>query len=136
MEGVMTDTRSERRRNRRHSGPEEHRIVSARIRPGHDVSVVDVSAGGVLVESERRLLPGSAVELHVRSAHRSQIVRGHIVRCAVARLRANAICYRGAIAFDHHLLWLLDETVTGYAVPEAETRRNSKSWADATQPLA
>lgn len=111
-------------------------MVSARIRPGYNVSVVDVSAGGVLVESERRLFPGSVVELQVRSAHRSQVVRGHIVRCAVARLRANAICYRGAIAFDHNLPWLVDETVTGYAVPGSETRRNSTSWADATQPLA
>ena len=91
--------------------------MSARIRPGHDVSVVDVSAGGALVESERRLMPGSPVELHVRSAHRSEIVRGHIVRCAVARLRANAICYRGAIAFDHNLLKLVDQAVTGYPVP-------------------
>ena len=82
------------------------------------------------------LLPGSPVELHVRSGHRSEIVRGHIVRCAVARLRANAICYRGAIAFDHNLLWLVDEAVTGYAIPGSETRRNLTSWADATQPPA
>jgi hypothetical protein len=63
-------------------------------------------------------------------------VRGRIVRCAVARLRANAICYRGAIAFDHNLLWLVDEAVTGYAIPGSETRRNLTSWADATQPIA
>jgi len=131
----MTNTRSERRRNRRHARPEQW-IVSARIRPGHDVSVVDVSAGGALVESERRLLPGSTVELHLRCARRSEIVRGHIVRCAVARLRANAICFRGAIAFDHNLLWLVDEAVTGYAVPGSETRPNVTSWADATQRLA
>jgi hypothetical protein len=135
MEGAMTET-SERRRSRRHARPEEHRIVSARIRPGHDVSVVDVSAGGALVESERRLLPGSAVELHLRSVYRSEIVRGRIIRCAVARLGGNAICYRGAIAFDHNLLWLVDEAVTGYAVPAAETRPILASRADATQPLA
>ena len=129
----MTNTRSERRRHRRHVRPEEHRIVSARIRPGYDVSVVDMSAGGALVESERRLMPGSPVELHVRSVHRSEIVRGRIVRCAVARLRANGICYRGAIAFDHNLLWLVDEAVTGYTVPGAETRLGFASWAGATQ---
>jgi len=129
----MTNPPSERRRNRRHARPEEHRIVSARIRPGYDVSVIDVSAGGALVESERRLMPGSAVELHIRSAQRSEIVRGHIVRCAVARLRANGVCYRGAIAFDHNLLWLVDEAVTGYTVPGAETRLGFASWAGATQ---
>jgi PilZ domain len=131
----MTNTRSERRRHRRYRRPEQHRIVSARIRPGHDVSVVDVSAGGALVESERRLIPGSPVELHLQRLHRSEIVRGHVVRCAVVRLRANAICYRGAIAFDHNLLWMVDEPVTGYAVPGSETRPNFMFWADATQPL-
>jgi hypothetical protein len=136
MENAMTDTPSERRRDRRRARPEEHRIVAARIRPGHDVSVVDVSAGGALVESERRLLPGSAVELHLWSACRSEIVRGQIIRCAVARLGGNAICYRGAIAFDHRLRWLLDEVLTGYAVPASETRQNLTSRADATQPLA
>ena len=131
----MTNSSSERRRNRRHVRPEEHRIVSARIRPGYDVSVINVSAGGVLVESDRRLLPGSSVELHLRSNQRSEIVRGHIVRCTVAGLHANAVRYRGAIAFDHNLLWLVDEAVAGYAVPGPETRPGFTSWAAATQGL-
>jgi PilZ domain len=135
METIMTNSPSERRRNRRHARPEEHRIVSARIRPGYDVSVIDASAGGVLVESERRLLPGTSVELHLRSNQRSEIVRGRIVRCAVAGLRANAVCYRGAIAFDHNLLWLVHEVVTGYAVPGSETRPDVAFWAAATQGL-
>jgi hypothetical protein len=135
MESVMTNPRSDRRCHRRYPRPELRRIVSARIRPGYDVSVIDVSAGGALLESERRLLPGSPAELHVRFAHRSEIVRGHIVRCAVARLCANAIWYRGAMAFDAQLPSLLDEAVTGYVVPEAETRPNPASWAGATQGL-
>ena len=131
----MTNSSSERRRNRRLARPEEHRIVSARIRPCYDVSVIDVSTGGVLVESDRRLLPGASVELHLRSNQRSEIVRGHIVRCAVARLHANAVRYRGAIAFDHNLLWLVEQAVAGYAVPSSETRPGVASWAPPTQGL-
>jgi hypothetical protein len=131
----MTNTPSERRRSRRRARPEEHRIVSARVRPGYDVSVIDLSAGGALVESERRLLPGAPVELHLRSDQRSEIVRGHVVRCAVARVRANAVGYRGAIAFDHNLLWLVDEAVPGYVVPGSEMRPCLASWAGATPGL-
>jgi hypothetical protein len=132
METVMTNTSSERRRSRRHTRSEEHRIVSARVRPGYDVSVIDVSAGGALLESERRLLPGALVEVHFRSDQRSEIVRGRVVRCAVARLHAAAVCYRGAIAFDHNLLWLVDEGASGYLVPGAETRPSLASGAGAT----
>jgi PilZ domain-containing protein len=135
METVLRNTPSERRRSRRHVRPEEHRILSARVRPGYDVSVIDVSAGGALVESDRRLLPGAPVELHLRTDQRSEIVRGRIVRCAVTRLRANAVCYRGAIAFDHTLLWLVDESAAGYLVPVVETRPRLASGAGATPGL-
>ncbi|MEO8259843.1 MAG: PilZ domain-containing protein [Acidobacteriota bacterium] len=131
----MTDTRLERRRNRREAWPAEHRTIRARIRPGCDISIVEVSAGGVLVESERRLLPGSSVDLQLRCADRNEIVRGRIVRCEVARVRANAICYRGAIAFDHNLGWLVDEAVLGYTVPGTETPPIPVVRAGSTQEL-
>ena len=118
----MTDMPVERRRNRRHAHGDGYRVLFARVRPGHEVSIIDLSAGGVLVESSRRLLPGLPIELHLRSDRRSEVVRGRILRCAVARVRSNAICYRGAIAFDRHLPWFVDEESGGYAVPGAERR--------------
>jgi len=98
----MTAVRYDRRNGRRLDRLEEHGVISARIRPGHDVEVVDLSTGGVLVESTHRLMPGARVELHLRShgGRPTEMVRGHVVRCCVARLGAHAISYRGAIAFD------------------------------------
>ena len=130
----------ERRRNRRHTRPEDHRIVAARVRPGYDALVVDVSAGGVLIESNCRLLPGTSVQLQLRqhadadqksATQQSEIVRGRVLRCAICGLRSNAVCYRGAIAFDRHLPWFLEDG-TGYEVPNSERRSARDCWGEAT----
>ena len=106
----MTEQPTERRRDRRRQHQDDHGIASARLRPGYDVSLIDVSAGGALIESDRRLLPGAAVELHLKSEHRPPaIMRGHVLRSVVARLRSNLVCYRGAIRFDHELPWLVND---------------------------
>jgi hypothetical protein len=125
----MTD---DRRRTPRHARPEEHGILSARVRPGHDVSVVDVSAGGVLIETRHRLMPGTSVDLHLRNDEQTELVRGRVLRCAVARLRPNAVCYRGAIAFDRHLPWFVEDASGGYPVPDSKHRRCATKWAGVT----
>jgi len=105
----MTGDAPERRVMRRLEAFEEHRIVSACVRPGHRARLIDVSAGGALIETSHRLLPGASVELQVETASDRTSVRGQVVRCAVVRLRPTWVCYRGAIAFDRHLPWFVDE---------------------------
>jgi len=131
----MTDSSLNRRRTRRRSGVEDHGIVAARVRPGHNVSVVDVSAGGTLIESAHRLLPGTSVELQLETADHRLGVRGRVLRCAVVSLRSSAVCYRGAVVFDRYLPWFVDEDSTGYSVPSAEHRTGRSARAAPTQPL-
>ena len=99
----------DRRGARRLDAFEEHRIVSACVRPGHRARVIDVSAGGALIETSLRLLPGTSVELQVETGTDRANVRGQVLRCAVVRLRPTWVCYRGAIAFDRHLPWFVEE---------------------------
>lgn len=127
----MTYLTTDRRANRRRSRVQEHGIVRARVRPGHVVTLIDVSAGGVLVEAEHRLLPGSCVELQVESESRKACLRGRVLRCAVVRVRPDSVSYRGAIAFDRYLPWFGDED--GYDVPNVEKRPAVPLRADATQ---
>ncbi len=108
----------DRRRARRRARAEEHGIVAARVRPGYQVAVIDVSAGGALIESVHRLLPGSSVELHLQTRTRHASVRGSVLRCSVIRVRSTGVCYRGAIAFDHSLPWFSEDA--GYAVPDGD----------------
>ena len=103
----------ERRRTRRR-GAGEHG-ATARIRPGHQVQLIDLSSGGALVEADRRMLPGSAVELQLQTKDRQATMRGSVLRCCVVRVRPASISYRGAIAFDRELAWFGD--TPGYDVP-------------------
>lgn len=113
---------NERRATRRRHGVNDHGIVSARVRPRYDVSVVDVSAGGALVESHCRLLPGVSVELQLNTLQRCAAVRGRVLRCTVWRLRSTSVCYRGAIVFDAYLPWFADPEPAGSAMSTADRR--------------
>ena len=110
----MSSSESERRKTRRRDAG-EHGITTARIRPGHQVQLIDLSPGGALVEADRRLLPGSVVELQIQADDRQATMRGLVVRCFVVAVRAASVSYRGAIAFDRHLAWFVDGA--GYDVP-------------------
>jgi hypothetical protein len=109
MEAVMTGDANERRGTKRLAALDDHRIVSACVRPGHRARLIDVSAGGALIETSHRLLPGTSVELQVETGTDRASIRGQVLRCAVVRVRPTWVCYRGAIAFDRHLPWFADE---------------------------
>ena len=84
-----------------------------RLRTGLQLSVVDVSDGGALVEGAR-LLPGIHLDVHVTTRDGRVLVRSRVVRAYVAELRANAVRYRGALAFDR----AIDTSrATGNALP-------------------
>jgi hypothetical protein len=104
----MTKPHSERRHAPRHRLAEEHGIASARIRPGHAAKVIDVSAGGALIETHHRLLPGTVVELRVERHGDTATVRGRVLRCAVVSVRPTTVSYRGAVGFERQLSWLLE----------------------------
>jgi hypothetical protein len=104
MEVVVSQSQ-ERRLSKRFASADDHGISSARVRPGHDASLVDVSSSGALIETHHRLLPGSSIELQLNGQQRRASMRGRVVRCAVVRLRASGVWYRGAIAFEQALPW-------------------------------
>lgn len=125
----MTHPIVERRRMRRLSRVDQHRITATRIRPGHHAVTLDVSAGGALIETAYRLLPGTSVELHVETDTRQTRLRGEVLRCAVAKVRADAVCYRGAIRFDRHLPWFVDESAGQASAPDARPAHPSRAAA-------
>jgi hypothetical protein len=120
LESPLTSPVVERRRARRRRTVREHGIDSVRVRRGVPVVVVDVSAGGVLVETSHRLPPGMPLEIHLERKTGISTVRGRVLRCGVVRLTASSVCYRGAIGFDQYLPWLIEDVVTGSSFTRTE----------------
>jgi hypothetical protein len=75
----------------------------ARLRPGRTAHVVDLSAGGALIETDWRLLPGMRVEIQVGDPVSLFRVSGRILRCHVALLGRERIRYRGALMFEEQV---------------------------------
>jgi hypothetical protein len=102
---TTVDEAADRRKCVRRGSIEQHGIVSARVKPGHDVELIDISSGGALVEGVRRLLPGTAVELFLVAGDLCASIRGRVLRCAIVGLKPTSVSYRGAIRFDNDLPW-------------------------------
>ncbi len=91
----------ERRSSPRRTPAQCSWLVAARLRPGRHVRIVDLSAGGALLEITARLLPGATVVLHLLGVHGPHTLRGTVLRCCVSALdRATGVRYRAALAFD------------------------------------
>jgi hypothetical protein len=112
---------TDRRHSTRTSAVTELGIVQARVRPGHEASVIDISAHGALIETALRLLPGRQVELQIERGDQLTAIRGRVVRCRVARVLASRVSYHGAIGFEQPLAWFAPSTTREYPVLAAPT---------------
>jgi PilZ domain-containing protein len=92
--------------------------MRARVRPGHRVTVIDLSARGALVEAERALRPNSHVDVYLETDTQRRTVSAKVVRCAVAAIDSEAgITYRAGLSFIETCQWVREAlTQTGYAV--------------------
>jgi hypothetical protein len=102
----------ERRQYSRRRNRELDWVQTVRLRSAGEVSLIDLSAGGALIDSEVPLRPGALLSLEIigHSAERL-VVPLHVLRCHVAALAADKARYRGALEFtrpielpDHHPL--------------------------------
>jgi len=61
--------------------------TQAILRPGYSVALIDLSAGGALIEGPRPLRPGMRVHVQLVSGTHRFGLTAHVLRCAVARFR-------------------------------------------------
>jgi hypothetical protein len=107
------------RRERKYSGAERRRwarlnpsdlpfLKSVAFNQGSEVQVVDISQGGMLLETEMRLQPKMKVILRLESNTDEHKIEGYVLRSSIASLQG-APRYRSAIIFRHPIDKLLDQ---------------------------
>ena len=119
MEQPVTDRRIDTRFAWAQAG-----ITQATLRPGCAVRVVNVSAGGALVQAGRPLRPGARVHVQLVTSFRVFPLIARVLRCAVWMLDSHdGATYRGALQFEQRcdLLWE-PQTPSGSTVPVATSR--------------
>ena len=96
----MDQSLIDRRVDARFLPPPPH-ATRATLRPGCTVALVNLSAGGALLEAARPLRPGARVHLQLVMQVRTFILAGHVLRCAVWALdELEGARYRGAVRFE------------------------------------
>jgi hypothetical protein len=95
----------------------EEPLSTLRLRTGRELSVVDISDAGALVEGTTRLLPGTHVEVHIVTREGRTLVRSRVTRASVHTLTADTLRYRAALSFDQRVNTSAARVVTTHFAP-------------------
>jgi PilZ domain len=121
----------ERRRDRRATGSIVRRI-SALVRPGQSMTVMDLSPAGALVAGQRPLRPGARVQIHLETNGRRAAIGARVVRCIVGALGADSLVYHAGLSFESRFEWISEPETRGESdFPE----RSFVGIAEAVHPL-
>jgi PilZ domain len=121
LEKLAPASASDRRQYRRFAARELPGLRSARIKFGPHVALVDVSAGGALLETDARLQPESEALLELVGSAGQAVVPFRVVRCQIAALNGPPR-YLGACAFKQpldldELAWTSGDTAFDVKIP-------------------
>lgn len=78
-------------------------VRTVRLKSAGDVSLVDLSAGGALLDADVPLRPGAVLSLEIVGDSLETVVSLRVLRCHVAALTSDSARYRGACEFTRPL---------------------------------
>ena len=102
-------------------------VMWATLRPGCAVRVVNLSAGGALVQADQPLRPGARVHFQLVTTVRAFALVACVLRCAVFTLDPHdGATYRGALQFEDRCESFWEpETQPGSAMPSLARQDSS-----------
>jgi hypothetical protein len=96
-------------------------IRAMRLSPGETVTLVNISASGVLVEGKTRFVPGTRVTVHFEGTIKPNQIKARVVRCQVSAIGSGgSLQYQSAIAFEGRMDLPVDEAVAPIVAPPIE----------------
>jgi hypothetical protein len=99
---VAVEQESNRRTHHRLKAGDLQSLKSARIKYGADVRVIDLSIGGMLLETQSQLMPDASVIVELTGQESPILVPSRVLRCRIASL-GEILRYQGACAFKRPL---------------------------------
>ena len=107
-------------------------LRGASVKYGAEVRVLDISAGGLLLETQQALKPNSSVVLELTGPDSPILVPSRVLRCRVASL-SDILTYEGACAFRRpltlpELTMKLTAETTQPAMSVEHTAETSIDW--------
>src|SRR5262245_27434947 len=95
--------RTDRRAHTRRSAAELEWLRGVRLfgGAGYEVTLVDLSEGGALLEVDAPLRPGVGLTLELSGPGIEAAVPLEVLRCYISTLRGETTIYRGACVFGH-----------------------------------
>jgi uncharacterized protein DUF6982/PilZ domain-containing protein len=120
---------SERRGHLRLGRDDVRWLRSARLKYGPDVRVIDISAGGILVETDGQLRPDSNIVFELSGPTTSVLVPSKVLRCRVAAF-ADVMRYEGACVFKRtpEIPELVKQALAKNTPAPVAGKTNAVSW--------
>jgi hypothetical protein len=78
-------------------------LRETRLKYGPGVRLIDVSAGGALIETQMPLRPDAGLVLELIGYRSVTVAESQVIRCHVAGVRSDRVLYRGACVFARRL---------------------------------
>jgi hypothetical protein len=100
---IVKPTPQERRQFARRRDRDLEWIKKVRLRSAGEVSLVDLSAGGALIDADVPLRPGALLSLEIVGVGLETVITLKVLRCHVTELMSDRARYRGACEFTRPL---------------------------------
>lgn len=112
-------------------------ITGMRLSPGEAVTLVNISASGVLVEGKTRFVPGTRVTVHFEGTIKPNQIKARVIRCQVSAIGSGgSLQYQSAIAFEGRMDLPVDEAVAPPPPPPVEEPAPKKGKGTAAAAAA